>query len=72
MGYEEKTKELSGYVDADESMNEDRKAISGYAFLINGGAISWSAKRQELISLSMTESRAAVCRLQVPYREPSC
>jgi hypothetical protein len=49
-------KELTGYADADGSMNEDRKAISGYAFLINGGAVSWSAKRQELISLSTTES----------------
>ena len=49
-------KELVGYADADGSMSEDRKAISGYAFLINGGAVSWSAKRQEIISLSTTES----------------
>ena len=49
-------RELVGYVDADSSMNEDRKAISGYAFLIHGGAVSWSAKRQEIISLSTTES----------------
>jgi hypothetical protein len=31
------TKEMEGYADADESMMEDRKAISGYAFIINGG-----------------------------------
>jgi hypothetical protein len=37
-------------------MSEDRHALSGYAFLINGGAISWSTKRQEIISLSTTES----------------
>jgi hypothetical protein len=49
-------KELVGYADADGSMGEDRKAISGYAFMINGGAVSWSAKRQEIISLSTTES----------------
>ena len=48
--------ELEGYADADSSMAEDRKAISGYAFLVNGGAVSWSAKRQEIISLSTTES----------------
>ena len=33
-----------------------RKAISGYTFIINGGAVSWIAKKQEIISLSTTES----------------
>ena len=37
-------------------MSEDRRAISGYAFLIDGGAVSWSSKQQEIISLSTTES----------------
>ena len=37
-------------------MAEDRHAISGYAFLLNGGAVSWAAKRQEIVSLSTTES----------------
>lgn len=48
--------DLVGYTDVDGSMHEDRKAISGYAFLIDGGAVSWSSKRQEIISLSTTES----------------
>jgi len=48
--------DLEGYADADGSMMEDRRAISGYAFIINGGAVSWSAKRQEIVSLSTTES----------------
>jgi len=47
---------LVGYADADGSMAEDRRAISGYAFLIDGGAMSWSSKKQEIILLSMTES----------------
>ena len=47
---------LTGYTDADGSMAEDRHAISGYAFLIHGGAVSWSAKRQEIIALSTTEA----------------
>ncbi|PIL29346.1 hypothetical protein GSI_09397 [Ganoderma sinense ZZ0214-1] len=54
--YGAKTVDLVGYTDADGSMHEDRKAISGYAFLIDGGAVSWSSKKQELISLSTTES----------------
>jgi hypothetical protein len=49
-------KELEGYADADGSMMEDRRAISGYAFIINGGAVSWSTKKQEIVSLSTTES----------------
>ena len=56
LAYGDVTKELVGYADVDGSMSEDRKAISGYAFLINGKAVSWSAKRQEIISLSTTES----------------
>lgn len=48
--------ELRGFADADGSMAEDRRAVSGYAFLVNGGAVSWSTKRQEIVSLSTTES----------------
>jgi hypothetical protein len=48
--------DLKGWADADGSMAEDRHAISGYAFIIDGGAVSWSSKRQEIISLSTTES----------------
>lgn len=49
-------KDLLGYADADGSMAEDRHAISGYAFILHGGTVSWSAKRQEIVSLSTTES----------------
>lgn len=34
--------DLAGYADADGSMAEDRHAISGYAFIVHGGAVSWS------------------------------
>jgi hypothetical protein len=47
---------LTGWADADGNMAEDRHAVSGYAFLIDGGAVSWASKRQEIISLSTTES----------------
>ena len=56
LSYGQVVKEMEGYADADGSMMEDRKAISGYAFIINGGAVSWSAKKQEIVSLSTTES----------------
>ena len=47
---------LKGYTDADGSSQEHRHAISGYVFLMNGGAISWSSKKQELVTLSTAES----------------
>ena len=49
-------KELQGYADADGSMGKDHKVVTGYTFIVNGGAVSWSAKQQELILLSTTES----------------
>jgi hypothetical protein len=54
--YGKESSPLAGYADADGSMSEDRRAISGYAFLIDGSAVSWSSKRQEIVSLSTTES----------------
>ena len=54
--YGETKRTLKGYADVDGSMAEDRRAITGYAFLIDRGAVSWSSKHQEIISLSTTES----------------
>ena len=54
--YGDKGHELVGYSDADGSMHEERRAISGYAFLIDGGAVSWSSKKQEVVALSTTEA----------------
>jgi hypothetical protein len=54
--YGGEAKDLVGYSDADGNMHEDRHAISGYAFILNGGAVSWSSKRQPIIALSTTES----------------
>ena len=48
--------DLEGYTDADGGSQEDQHAISGYVFLIDGGMISWGAKRQELVTLSMAEA----------------
>ena len=42
---------LVGYVDADGASQEHRRAISGYIFMVDGGAVSWSSKKQELVTL---------------------
>lgn len=47
---------VEGYVDADGASQEHRRAISGYVFLVDGGAVSWSSKKQELVTLSTTEA----------------
>ena len=54
--YGTKVMDLQGYTDADGSTNEDRHAVSGYVFLIDGGSISWSVKTQEIIALSTTKA----------------
>ena len=47
---------LEGYTDADGASQEHRRAISGYAFIIDGGAVSWSSHKQELVTLSTAEA----------------
>jgi len=48
---------LEGYADAnDGSSQEHQHAISGYAYLMDGGAISWISRKQEVIALSTTEA----------------
>jgi len=54
--YGGKREDLQGWVDADGASQEHRRAISGYVFMVDGGAISWSSKKQELVTLSTTEA----------------
>ena len=49
-------KELVGYADVDRSMSEDRHALWGYVFLVDGRSVSWGMRRQEIVSLLMTKS----------------
>jgi hypothetical protein len=41
--------DLIRYMDADGASQPHRHAISGHMFLIDGGAISWSSRKQELV-----------------------
>jgi hypothetical protein len=49
--------EVLGYCDADWGGDlEDRRSTTRFVFMIGGGAISWSSKRQPTIALSTTEA----------------
>ena len=50
-GGEGKERGLEGFSDADGASQEHWHAITGYTFLVDGGAVSWSSKKQELVTL---------------------
>ncbi|XP_075074757.1 secreted RxLR effector protein 161-like [Nicotiana tabacum] len=53
---------LRAYTDADWAGDRnDRKSTSGYAFLLNGGAISWKSKKQTCTTLSTMEFEFVAC-----------
>lgn len=49
--------QVVGYTDADWGGDPDtRKSTTGYVFVLQGGAISWSVKRQPTVALSSCEA----------------
>ena len=54
--YTTKETPMYGFSDADYASEKDRKSISGYTFIKNGGAICWSSKKQTVVALSSMES----------------
>lgn len=49
--------DLVGYSDASYAEDLiDRRSVSGYVFVKNGGAISWKSKKQPIVTLSSTEA----------------
>ncbi len=47
---------VAGFSDADWASQHHRHSISGYAYFVGIGTISWSAKKQPIITLSSTEA----------------
>jgi hypothetical protein len=60
--------ELVAYTDNDHAGDlEDRKSTSGFLFVLSSRAISWSSKKQPVVTLSTTEAEfiaAASCAYQ--------
>lgn len=48
---------LEEYTNADGASQPHRHAILGYAFLINGGTVSWASRKQELVTLSTAKAK---------------
>lgn len=49
--------QLQGFVDADYAGNIDtKKSLTGYVFIVFGGAVSWKANLQSVVALSTTEA----------------
>ncbi|PNX66266.1 copia-type polyprotein, partial [Trifolium pratense] len=49
--------ELIGYTDSDYARDvDDRKSTSGSVFVFGNGGVSWSSKKQPVVTLSTTEA----------------
>ena len=48
--------ELFGFTDSDYAGDQDdRRSTSGYVFMLATGVVSWSSKKQQIVSLSTSE-----------------
>lgn len=48
--------ELVGFSDSDYAGDlEDRNSTSGQVFMLSSGVVSWSSKKQQVVTLSTTE-----------------
>ena len=49
--------ELLGYTDSNYAGDvDDSRSTSGYVFLMSGGAVAWSSRKQPIVTLSITEA----------------
>lgn len=65
------TYDLIGYTDSDYAGDlGDMKSTSGYTFMLSGGAIAWSSKKQPIVALSSTQVEfvaTAACAFQAVW-----
>jgi transposase InsO family protein len=48
---------LHGYCDSDWGADrDDRRSVTGYVFMLGGGAVSWQSKKQHTVALSSVEA----------------
>ncbi|RVW19222.1 uncharacterized mitochondrial protein AtMg00810-like [Vitis vinifera] len=63
-----KRSDLIGFTDSDYAGDQDnRRSTSGYVFMLGTGAVSWSSKKQLIVTLSTTEAEfvaATACACQ--------
>ncbi|XP_071729414.1 secreted RxLR effector protein 161-like [Rutidosis leptorrhynchoides] len=53
--------DLVGYKDSDYAGDdEDSRSTSGYVFMMSGGGVAWSSKKQPIVTLSSTEAESCV------------
>ena len=61
-------KEVVAFSDADWGQNIlDRKSISGHVFILAGGAISWTSKKQATVALSTLEGEYVALSLAIRH-----
>src|SRR5882724_8222535 len=51
---------IIGYSDADHASQTHQHSISGYVFHIGGGVVTWSSKKQPVVTLSTMEAEYIV------------
>lgn len=60
--YQHSDLRFAGYSDADWRGDlDERNPMSGYAFMLSGGAISWTSKKQSCTALSTMEAEFVTC-----------
>jgi len=53
--------DLIGFTDSDYASDmEDNKSTSGYVFMMSGGAVAWSSRKQPIVTLSTIEAEFVV------------